>query len=126
MNYKEIKFKMLPDNELLAFWDLLRDEAKQLRTNISEYTEGKRSVRRDDIKSEYSRQKDRIRYMWNYLDKLQNRKGVSEHYSSFRIDVMEAAAHGYLIRKGHQVDSYLYGAVSEAYYRLGKSYPSIT
>lgn len=123
MNYKEIDFKTLPDSELLAHWDTLRNEAKQLMMDISGYSQGKRSVRRDDIRDEYSRQKDRIRFISEYSARVRNHKGASQYYTSFSSDVSEASAFGYKLRKGHRVDTQLFFAVSEAHYKLGKSYP---
>ncbi len=121
MDYQDIKYQNLSDDELKEVWKSLIDEAKQLKLDISHYIEGGRKVKKDDIKSRYRMQKYRVQFIAKYLKHNNDDARANDPlFSNFKSSIEEADTHGFAAQKGAEINQKLHASIEETYYRLSK------
>lgn len=115
-------YKNMTDSQLASIMVNYINRAGNLREIIARYIERHDygSIQAGKITNGYRELKNELRKAADYLKLVQNRTGSQLYTGFFSPSIREAAACGFTVPTNHKIDQQMFGAVSEAYYRLTK------
>lgn len=117
-----MEFRKMTDSQLAEIMINYILRIDHLRNIISAHMDGRDNgnISAEHIRAEYAQLKKELREDAYYLSLERNREGSNLYTGFFQPSIREAAAWGFTVPSNGAINQRMFGAVSEAHYKMTK------